>query len=343
MKITLTPQQKQQLEQMHDSTRDSRVCDRIKAVLLASEGWSQTMISQALCIHESTVARHLSDYVLSEKLKPENGGSQSKLSATQTLQLIEHLTEHTYAHTHQIVAYVKEAFGLSYTVSGMNKWLHHNGFSYKQPKGVPHKFDESKQQAFIEAYEALKANCGEDESIVFIDAVHPTLSTKISHGWIRTGQDKVLETTGNRSQLNIVGALNLSNIEATIVSDYESINSENMVRFFCKLREGYPLNHKLHIILDGAGYHRSDLVRDAAFVLNIELHYLPPYSPNLNPIERLWKVMNEKSRNNVYFKNKRDFKEAIDQFFTVTLPDIAGSLMSRVNDNFQVLKPAPSS
>ncbi|ABU70684.1 transposase [Vibrio campbellii ATCC BAA-1116] len=70
MKITLTPQQKLQLEQTHDSTRDGRVRDRIKAVLLASEGWSQTMIAQALRIHESTVARHLSDYVLSEKLKP---------------------------------------------------------------------------------------------------------------------------------------------------------------------------------------------------------------------------------------------------------------------------------
>lgn len=55
IKIILTPQQKQQLEQMHDSTRDGRVRDRIKAVLLAAEGWSQTMIAQALRIHESTV------------------------------------------------------------------------------------------------------------------------------------------------------------------------------------------------------------------------------------------------------------------------------------------------
>jgi hypothetical protein len=46
------------------------------------------MIFQALRIHESTVARHLSDYILSEKLKPENGGSQSRLSAVQTMQLI---------------------------------------------------------------------------------------------------------------------------------------------------------------------------------------------------------------------------------------------------------------
>ncbi len=140
------------------------------------------MIAQALRINESVVARHLSDYVLSEKLKPENGGSQSKLSATQTIHLIEHLTEKTYSHIHQIVDHVKGTFGFEYTVSGMNKWLHHNGFSFKQPKYVPHKLEEAKQRAFIEAYEALKASCGENESIVFIDAVHPTLSTKISYG-----------------------------------------------------------------------------------------------------------------------------------------------------------------
>lgn len=343
MKTSLTDSQKQELEIQHDKTRDGRVRDRIKAVLLASEGWSSAMISQALRIHETTVLRHLKDYELSAKLTPENGGSSGYLTVIQTMALIEHLTEHTYHHTYQIISYVLGHLGVQYTIPGMNKWLHHNGFSYKMPKGVPHKFDEAKQQAFIEAYEALKASCSKDESILFIDAVHPTQATKISHGWIQTGQDKPIETTRSRSRLNIIGALNLSDIAGTIINDYETINSENIVRFFCQIREHYPLEHKLHIILDGAGYHRSDLVRDAAFVLNIELHYLPPYSPNLNPIERLWKVMNERSRNNVYFKNKRKFREAIEQFFTVTLPEIADSLTSRINDNFQNLKPASSS
>ncbi len=65
------------------------------------------MISQALSIHESTVARHLRDYVLSEKIKPENGDSQSRLSAAHTMQFIEHLNEKTYFHTRQIVTYIK--------------------------------------------------------------------------------------------------------------------------------------------------------------------------------------------------------------------------------------------
>jgi hypothetical protein len=57
-------------------------------------------------------------------------------------------------------------------------------------------------------------------------------------------------------------------------------------------------SHCINIVLDGAGYHRSSVVAEKAKELNIKLHYLPPYSPNLNPIERLWKVMNEHARNN---------------------------------------------
>ncbi len=48
--------------------------------------------------------------------------------------------------------------------------------------------------------------------------------------------------------------------------------------------------------------------------------------------------MNEKSRNTIYFENKRNFKEAIDQFYTVNLPELTGSMISRINDNFQAIK-----
>ncbi len=99
----------------------------------------------------------------------------------------------------------------------------------------------------------------------------------------------------------------------------------------------------MHIILDGAGYHLSQLVKYFAQLLNIELHYLPPYSSNLNLIERPWKVMHEYARNNVYFPTKASFKDAIDTFFDVILPEVASSLVSRINDNFQVVKPATSS
>ncbi len=80
------------------------------------------------------------------------------------------------------------------------------------------------------------------------------------------------------------------------------------------------------------------MVAKAAEKLNIKLHFLPAYSPNLNPIERLWKVMNEHSRNNRFFKTAKEFKDAIKLFFEQTLPGIGASLDSRINDNFQILE-----
>ena len=73
MKIFITTEQKIELERLHDTTRDGRVCDR-KAVHLASEGWSSAMLAQALRLHETTVNHHINEFVNKRKLKPENGG-----------------------------------------------------------------------------------------------------------------------------------------------------------------------------------------------------------------------------------------------------------------------------
>jgi hypothetical protein len=86
-------------------------------------------------------------------------------------------------------------------VSGLNKWLHQNGFSYKQPKGVPHKLDEQKQAAFVKEYKRLRDRVSDNEPILFMDAVHPTQATKVSSGWIRKGVDKLIETTGSRTRM----------------------------------------------------------------------------------------------------------------------------------------------
>ncbi|WP_414437816.1 transposase [Candidatus Bealeia paramacronuclearis] len=89
-------------------------------------------------------------------------------------------------------------------------------------------------------------------------------------------------------------------------------------------------------------YTISKETKQAAEDYEIVLHYLPPYSPNLNPIERLWKVMNECVRNNRVFKSAAEFRKALDEFFA-KWPQIASSMVDRINDNFQILNKASSS
>ncbi len=97
MTINLTLIQKSELEKQHKSEREGRIRDRIKVVLLCSEGWTHRQIAQALCINESTVSEHLNGYLYFEgKLKPENGGTISKLNHGQTSELIAHIEGNTY-------------------------------------------------------------------------------------------------------------------------------------------------------------------------------------------------------------------------------------------------------
>jgi len=332
----LSSKEKARLERRHKVCKDTKECDRIKAVLLRSEGWTVAMISQALRIHETSVNRHLNDYE-NNKLKPENGGSESALNEKQTVELSQHLEEKTYHHVHEIIDHVKLSYGISYSVPGMNKWLHRNGFSYKKPKGHPYKADKQQQLNFIRKYKRLKKRIGSDESILFMDSVHPSQATKLSYGWIRTGKTKKVNTTASRTRINLVGAINLDNLTKIQINEYDTINAEAIIDFLGQVRQKYASTQKIHLILDQAGYHRALEVKNEAKKLNIKLHYLPPYSPNLNPIERLWKVMNEHARNNRFFKSSKDFREALCNFFKNTIPKIADSLPGRINDNFQMI------
>jgi hypothetical protein len=127
-----------------------------------------------------------------------------------------------------------------------------------------------KQAAFIEYYEQLKDNLSENEPLLFMDAVHPTQATKITSGqitsgWKKKGVDKPIETTGSRTRLNIVGAIRLGHLEEAVMDQYDkTVNGGSVVDFLTRTRDVYQTSGTIHLILDGAGYHRSSLVTEAA-------------------------------------------------------------------------------
>jgi len=407
MKLTLTDEQKQQLERQHRKEKNGKVRDRIKAVLLYSEGWKQEHIAQALRIHETTVWEHLNEYATLKKLTLKSGGSSSKISEEQSLELEKYLEENTCANTNEIIAYVKEQYDLTYTQQGMQGWLARHEFSYKKPSGVPAKFDAKRQEEFIETYKKLKEELEENELILFMDSVHPTQATKISYGWIKKKGGKAIATVAGRNRINLTGAIELNEL-SIVTDDYETINGSSTVNFLKKVIEAYPSAQTIHIIADGGRAHTShevDLFLGKSNAVNkvylnevygvelpsntqklslkmksrlkeilqkepdlftnhdilenndltaiellktlkehpphpkIVLHILPPYSPNLNPIERGWKLMNEYVRNNRVFASITEFKETIRNFFNIKWKTILDKVSARINDNFQTLQP----
>ncbi len=110
--INLTADQKTALEAEHKCAHNSRKSDRIKAILLRAEGWSLSLIAQALRKHERSIARYVDDYLENEKLESTNGGSSSKLNSVQTDELISHLTDYIYTSQQAIIAYIEKKWSV---------------------------------------------------------------------------------------------------------------------------------------------------------------------------------------------------------------------------------------
>ena len=332
MEKMLGSDERTKLIKRHKKERDKRICDRIKAVLAYDDGYSYSEISRILLLDDETVRRHVSDYLQEKKLKPNNGGSESKLTEAETSELKAHLEESTYLYVKDICAYVKKSFGVKYSVSGMTKWLKANDFCYKKPHGVPAKADKQRQIEFINFYKELKGN---KELIYFTDSTHPQHQTHLAYGWILKGKRKEVPMTGRQYRLNFIGGICL-NGHQIIYKKVDSVNSDSIKVFLNKIRSKHPGEEKIHIILDNAGYHKSEEVKNYAKLLSIELHYLPPYSPNLNPIERLWKIMHEQVSYNKYYEKFSEFTEATLHFFR-HIGKKKNLLLARITDNFQIL------
>lgn len=93
-RLDLAPDEKATLEREHAVQSNGKERDRLKAILLRSEGWTVPQIGQALRLHPTSIIRHIEEYK-SGKLKNESGGSSSHLTGEQTQELIAHLEEHT--------------------------------------------------------------------------------------------------------------------------------------------------------------------------------------------------------------------------------------------------------
>ena len=336
MKEFLTTEQRTTLKTQHRREHDGRIRDRIKAILLADDGWTHQKISMALLLDDQTVGNYIKAYKESGKLKHESGGSTGKLTIHEAKELEIHLETTLYLHIHEICAYVEKTYGKSYTVPGMQSWMHSHGFVYKNPKGIPSKANLEAQERFIAEYEHLMNTTPEDEPVLFGDCVHPTQATKLSRGWIKKGKDQYVPTTGSRTRVNIAGAINLESLEV-IARDYDKINSEKFIDFLKLLESCYPAAPKIHLFIDQGSYHTSEETKKYAESSRMVLHYLPTYSPNLNPIERLWKIMHEYVSNNKFYLKGKEFTAAVKYFFNKTVHEIKDVIQSRVTDNFECL------
>jgi len=335
---SLPAKQLAELRAAHRHTRDKREADRIKAVVLLASGRTAEDIAEALLIDPNTVRNHFKRYQqggLAGLLHVAYRGSDCELSEADLAILDAHLQDQLYLSAKEVAAWVEETFAVAYTVSGMTALLHRLGYVYKKPKLVPGKADREAQEAFLSRYQELKKNKGEDDVILFMDAVHPQHNPVLGYGWIKRGEDREVPSNTGRRRLNINGAVDLERLEPVVRYD-DTIDATSTIALFDQLLLVYAYATCIYVICDNARYYRSKAVQEYLKDSRIKLIFLPAYAPNLNLIERLWKFFKKQVLYNRYYETFGDFRTACEDFFD-NPTRYRAELRSLLTENFAII------
>jgi transposase len=119
-----------------------------------------------------------------------------------------------------------------------------------------------------------------------------------------------VKAPSGRQRLNVLAALNAITHEIFTVQNLTYITAETVCELLSLLAGASP-GMPITVVLDNARYQRCALVQHVAEQLNIELLYLPTYSPNLNLIERFWKFVKKQCLYSKYYQDSTSFQQAI--------------------------------
>ena len=144
-----------------------------------------------------------------------------------------------------------------------------------------------------------------------------------------------VKTPSGRKRFNVLGALNFVTHKIETVCNDSYITSTQIIEMLGKLANTYT--KPIFLVLDNAAYQRCELVREAAEKLDIQLIFLPTYSPNLNLIERVWKLVKSRVLHFAYFDTFADFSDKIRNFVTALHINHKSELETLITPNFHIV------
>jgi transposase len=199
--------------------------------------------------------------------------------------------------------------GFKSSETQMRKYIKSIGVKYRKVGAVPAKVDIEKQKDFHDNILQPKLEEAKNgvREIYFVDAAHFVLGAFLSFLW--SFKQILVRTPSGRQRFNVLGALNAVTKKMMTIKNDSYMTSIQVCELLRKIKEQAQL--PMTIILDNAKYQKCELVTNLALQLNIELLYLPPYSPNFNLIERFWKFVKKNCLNSRYYKDFNTFSTSI--------------------------------
>jgi len=290
---------------------------RIHAVYLKSVFCkSDTEIAQIVDSSRNMVAIWVSIYQsggLAALCKVGYGTNKSELDQ-HSFSIMESFNGAPPVNVAEALSRIEELTGVKRGMTQVRTFMRNQGLRYRQMGHIPAKADVQKQRQWMEETmepviaAALRNEC----HLFYVDAAHFVLGAFICAVW--SVARMFIKSAAGRNRINVLGAVHAVTKELTTLINTDYINAGTIVDFLNQLKDKYS-DLPIFIVLDNARYQHCDLVKKAAESLGITLMFLPPYSPNLNVIERLWKLAKKKVLYAKYYDSPAKFHTSVTNFF----------------------------
>lgn len=305
---------------------DIRWAKRIMAILALADGFSEHAAAKILKVSTESIRMWLKAVLLHglAGIAPKKSpGRPAKLTKTQKEELANIIDAGPQKagfnggcwRSPMIQHLIYEKFNKFYSAKYISQLLRNIGFSFQKARFESDHLDAVKRQEWLDKTwpEALRIAKQKNAYLLFGDeASFPQWGT-LSYTWARKGHQPTVKTSGKRKGYKVLGLIDFFTGRFFSKCQEERLNSETYAAF---LEEVLSKTNK-HIVLiqDGARYHTSAAMQ-AFFKKHADrltVFQLPSYSPDFNPIEKLWKKVKQKETHLCYFPTYQDLKNKVDE------------------------------
>lgn len=320
-----------------------RVQMKMEVVYFKSQQLPHHEICRLSGITGNTLRTYLRAYQAGgvERLKQLNFYRPQSQLLAHGLSLEASFQAHPPATIKQARALIAAQTAIERSPTQVRNFLLHLGLRCRRVGMLPAKAEVEKQAAFLaqELQPRLAQASAGQRKVFFVDAAPFVLAPFLGFLWSVTRL--FIRAPSGRQRFNVLGALDAVSKEIFLVTNQTYITSLQVCELLTQLAAastGLPLT----VVLDNARYQRCHLVMTHAAGLGLELLFLPPYSPNLNLIERLWKFVKKQCLYSHYYDKFDKFQQAISDCLENASLKHKDELNSLLTLNFQTFEKAQS-
>lgn len=308
--IELSHEQRNILLHWYQYHHLAQVSKRCHIILLLNEGRSWSDICQTLYCSSRTISRWKQRFLDGgiEALQGRKLGRKPAFSPCwpeAVTDLVDNFSPSDFGYLRSrwccwlLAAVLGVLYKLQVSRETVRRWLHQENYVYRRPRPVLTKKD-PERAAIFQGLRKLLRDLPSSHTVLFQDEVDLNLNPEIGRAWMSRGYQSEIVTPGNNEKKYLAGSLNWRSGEL-IQTIGPKRNDELFINHLSELVEELSGKYeKIHVILDNAKFHSSAKVQSwlAKHGKQLELHFLPKYSPDLNPIERVWWHLREEITRN---------------------------------------------